>query len=246
VTRLSIALVIATLVPTFVQAQSPGIPRTADGKPDFSGVWQGEFVVGDRREPLGRLDIAGAAGLEMLPYHPWAADVFKENKAGDGRDDLLARCLPPGVPRIAYVPYPIQLVSTSGQLVALYEGFHQFRVIPTDGRPLPDDPDPAWMGYSSGRWEGDTLVVLVAGLKDKPWFDQIGNFHTEAMKVTERYQRLDGDTLVYEATIDDPKVFTRPWSLKVEYTLRPDFTLLEYNCLEHERDVQHMVAPTQR
>ena len=238
----AVLLVLACSAAAFGQGT---IPRTADGRPDFSGVWQSTgFIVGDERRPLGNnFDIARNVGVDMLPYHAWAAEVFRKNRTGNGRDDLLARCLPPGVPRIAYVPYPVQFVSTPGQLVALYEGFHQFRVIPTDGRPLPEDPDPAWMGYSSGRWEGDALVVTVAGFKDNPWFDQAGNFHSEAMRVTERYERVNANTLIYRATIDDPKVFTQSWSIGVEYKLRPTMTLLEYVCLENERDVQHMVKP---
>ena len=215
------------------ESQKEILPRTADGKPDLSGIW----------EPIG-FGLAGDVDRTLggLPYQPWAAAKFKENKANFGKDDPLARCLPPGVPRQTWIPFPMQFVQTPGQMVILYEGFRQFRIIPTDGRAHPEDVEPTWMGDSVGRWEGDTLVVDVVGLNGKTWFDQAGNFHSDSMHVIERYHRIDAKTIAYEATIDDPKTFTKPWKVTVSLGYVPDGQIMEFECMENNKDVEHLVG----
>ena len=202
-------------------------PRSADGRPDISGLWQpAETLVGD---------IAAKLPPGSVPFQPWAAEVYKQRRANNSRDDPTANCIVGGVPRSDLVPYPFKILQTTGLVVILYEAVHSYRQIFTDGRRLPEDPNPAWFGYSIGRWEGDAFVIDTAGFNDNVWLDNWGKPATGALRVTERFRRRDFGHMDLEMTIDDPKAYTRPWTVTLPLVLVPDSELLEYICNENNK-----------
>ena len=246
---------IALFLPVFAGAQwinfpTAGAPRLADGKvnldapapklangtPDLSGVW---------RQPNGvkyTVNIAADMKPEDVPFRPEAAAIFKQHQDSISKDDPVGYCLPPGVPEMNSVPYPYKIVQYPREIVILYEAFWTYRQIFMDGRALPKDPNPSWWGYSVGHWEGDTLVVESAGFNDKTWIDTGGRPHSDQMKVTERYRRRDFGHIDYQVTIDDPKMYTKPWTVNYPITYMPDSELIEYVCTENNKDVQHLVG----
>jgi len=174
-----------------------------------------------------------------IPYQPWALAKKQENLARRLTADPEAQCYLPGVPRITYMPYPFQIFQRADRVVILYEYLHATREIYTDGSSHPDIPVEFWMGDSRGRWEGDTLVVDVTLFTDQTWFDRAGNFHSSALHVIERYTRTGLNHMRYEATIDDPKIFTRPWKMSMLLYRRQESTpLLEFECYAYARDPQ--------
>jgi hypothetical protein len=209
-------------------------PRTADGTPDLSGIWD---VVGDRvMETDGRIrskyvyniaaDVPGGA-----PFLPWAKALYDQRQKVLGVGAPSERCLPHGIPDAMLTrTLPFKILQMRGVTVILYEEFNNWRQIFTDGRPLPKDPQPAWLGYSVGSWEGETFVVQTAGFNDKSWLDAGGTPHTEALRTTERLRRTDVGHLEITFTFDDPKTFTRPWSTTVHFNLLADTELLEHHC----------------
>ena len=209
-------------------------PRTPDGKPDLSGIWHAD----DGRY----LSNLAGDGVEV-PMHPWAAAVYKERLDSLGRDKPQVRCLPHGVPDAMLVAgIPFKIIQTPGVLVVLYEEFNQYRQIFTDGRVFPEDPNPAWFGYSIGKWEGGALVVDTIGFKDGTWLDNGGHPHTDALHVTERFGRRNFGTMEMEVTIDDPKAYMKPWkAATVRFKLLPDTELIEHLC-ENEKDAAHLVG----
>jgi hypothetical protein len=205
-------------------------PRAADGKPDLSGVWRGAG-------PLYRFNIA--QDLNPEDVQPWAEALFLQRVRDSRKDSPLARCLPVSIPFHNFFNLT-QIVQTPGFIVILYESPNSpHRTVFADGRDLPKDPNPTWLGYSIGRWEGDTLVVTSAGFNDKAWLDSSGHPVTESLRITERLRRRDFGHMDFEMTIDDPKVFTRPFTVKKERLLAPDTELLEDVC-ENERDGPHL------
>jgi hypothetical protein len=222
-------------------------PKTPDGKPDLSGVW-----LGDQWSPAGRRPNPPGAGRggrgggapEMLP---WAQKVFDERRATSLRDDPEARCMPQGVPKASTLPYPFEIVNASNKTLILFEMYSLRRQIFTDGRELPKDPkdyaQPSWMGYSIGRWDGDEFVVATAGINDQVWnIDLAGHPHSDALRITERYHRVDFGHMDVNVTIDDPKTYASQWNMPVmRYTLLPDTDLFEFVC-EKNIDPQHMVG----
>lgn len=234
-------------------AAKPPVPRTADGKPDLSGVWQGggasglAFAIGSANAKAARpgdTKVASAPAAVVPsrvppPYQDWILPKVQEIRARRNIDDPQSRCLLVGVPRITNEPLPIKIIQTKDEITFLYETFHAFRVIPTDGRKHDEDIDPSFMGDSVAHWEGDTLVVDVTGFNDKTWIGAGGaTLHTEALHVIERYKRVDYDTITYDVTIDDPKAFTHPWSPPQTYlSLRPGERLHEYECIENNEDI---------
>jgi hypothetical protein len=219
-------------------------PRTSDGKPDFSGLWMAatELVKGSLGGTIQRppqfLDIA--AGVPGgLPLRPWARDLMKAREADDGKDVPIAYCLSPG-PILGYSLSPKKLVQTSGLLLILGEFNTMYRQIFTDGRLLPTDPQPNWNGYSTGHWDRDTLVVESNGFRDGLWLDVVaGTPMTDAAKLTERFRRPNFGTLEIEVTVDDDKAYTKPWTVRLTQKLTVDTDLLEFVCLENEKDSQH-------
>ena len=204
-------------------------PRTADGKPDLSGIWKVDAArYNENLLPPGR----------EAPMLPWAADVYKQRVATLGHDRPGRFCMPHGVPDAMTVPnLPFKIIQTPGVMIHLYEEFHKYRQIHTDGRKAPDDPDPAWYGYSVGRWEGETFVVETAGFKEGHWLDNSGHPHTESLRITERYRRINFGRMELVATIDDPKTYSAPWmSDTIPFNLQPDTELLEHLC-ENNREV---------
>src|SRR4051812_29001648 len=239
--RLFLCMILVALsVPAALQAQSKkratGVPRTADGKPDLTGVWQGgSNVRGDWQEANSGVGLGGngtnpatvsprsaserVAG-EAAPYQPWAAQKVLEAYKRRGVDDPVSLCLPPGPTRAETQGlFPIQFIVTPRQITILYEYMNTFRVIPLNAK-HPDDVVPTYMGDSVGHWEGDTLVVDVSGFNDRTWLQGTGTFHTEALHVTERFTRIDKDQINYEATMEDPNVFTKPWTIHSTMMLR--------------------------
>ncbi|MBV9771861.1 MAG: hypothetical protein JOZ32_19980 [Bryobacterales bacterium] len=223
-------------------------PRTSDGKPDFSGMWGWVNIgppCGSRCTDLqiSREFINIAFTLKGgLPYQPWAAALVKKRKGDNAKDDPNVRCMPRGALRIWTDDYYKRIVQVPERLVILTERNMQYRQIFTDGRPLPVDPNPTWNGYSTGHWEGDTMVVHTIGFRDDLWLDSDGNPLTNAAKVTERISRPNYGTLAVEITVDDPKAYTAPWTVKLLQPIALDSQLLDYYCLENEKDFVHMVG----
>ena len=218
-------------------------PRLADGHPDFSGVWMNDGY-GGPGEGAGPVPMtvffAIRNGMDgEPPYLPWAAELAKKRTADFGKDNPDARCLPLGVLQLMAHPLPKKIVHTPGLLVILHERNMEFRQIFTDARPLPVDPNPSWSGYSSGKWDADTLVVQTAGFRDGLWADFKGSPLTDAARLTERFRRPSFGRLEVDVTVDDSKAYTRPWTVHLTQHLSLDTDLLEYACLENEKDVMH-------
>src|SRR6266702_4675388 len=209
-------------------------PRTADGKPDVSGVWTGAG-------PLYRFNIAQDLGPGDI--RPWAEALFLQRVRDSRKDSPLARWLPDSVKFHNFFNLT-RIVQTPALIVMLYESPNSpHRTVFTDGRDLPKDPNPTWLGYSVGRWEGDTLVVTTAGFNDRGWLDSAGHPQTESLRVTERLRRRDFGHMDFEMTIDDPKVFTTAFTVRTERLLAPDTDLLEDVC-ENEIDATHLSGDT--
>ena len=203
-------------------------PKTADGKPNLSGIWKTDTTrYNDNLLPVGT----------DAPMLPWAADLYKHRVATMGYERPMTFCMPHGVPDAFTTPMPFKIIQAPGDTIILFEEFHKYRQVHTDGRKLPDDPDPAWYGYSIGRWEGDTFVVETAGFKEGSWLDNNGHPHTDALKTTERFRRINFGRMDLEVTIDDPKAYSRVWkSDTMHFNLQPDTELLEHLC-ENNRDL---------
>jgi hypothetical protein len=227
------------LITCLASAQSkPPVPRLSDGHPDLQGIWEARNTA-----DAGLEAHSAAAGIRAgvgvivdppdgkIPYQPWAAAKQKENFAKRATLDPVNRCFLPGVPRIAYMHFPFQIFQTPQFVAITYEYVHASRTIFMNGKPHLDDID-FWMGDSRGRWDGNTLVVDVTDNNAETWLDSSGNFHSEAMHVVERYTRTGPDTLQYEATIEDPKVFTRPWKIAMPLYRHTEANaqLYEYEC----------------
>jgi hypothetical protein len=211
------------------------LPRTADGKPDMQGIWQASSTAdADLQDHAASLDmLAGrsvVAGGE-IPYQPWAAAKKAENFRTRQTADPLSKCYIPGVPRVMYLDFPFQIFETPKAVTIAFEWELDYRLIYTDGTPHPSDGSDFWMGDSRGHWEGDTLVVDVGDINDKTWLDMAGDFHSDALHVVERYRMTDHDTIQYEATLEDSKVFTKPWTIHIALRRRTDRDrLFEYAC----------------
>ena len=230
-----------------------GIPRTAEGRPDLTGVWQGGSTQpGPWEEANSGLGVGGSgrnpnapvvgssndrpAGREGAPYQDWAAAKVLEAYERRGIDDPTGHCLPAGLPRSVMLGlFPQQIVQTPTTIVILYEYMHTFRVISLDA-PHPDDLIPSYMGNSVARWDGDTLVVDVIGFNDKTWLAGTGTFHSEALHIVERYTRVSKDRIDYEVTMEDPNVLTKPWRLTSSLMLREGTRVQEYICAENNLD----------
>jgi hypothetical protein len=220
-------------------------PRTADGKPNLSGMWTaanalpcdgvnricGDLAISPQFTNLG-------SGLkDGLPYSPWAREEMKQRA---GQRDPYTRCITPGGPRMHLLPTMKKIVQTPRLILILDEYNASYRQIFIDGRPLPEDPQPSWSGYSSGRWDGDTLVVESLGFRDDQWLDAGRSPMTSAAKVTERFRRINYGNLEIEITVNDPKAYTRPWTVLAKQVAVLDTDLLDAICLENEKDLPHL------
>lgn len=223
-------------------------PRTRDGKADLSGIWVDEenrpcppYNCDDMLTPQEFWDIGW--GLKGgLPYQPWAAALVKERGAARGQGDPTSHCLPGGPAKMHTDPLYRKIVQTPGLVLILNERNAMYRQIFTDGRPLPKDPQPSWNGYSTGRWDGDILVVTTSGFREDTWLDRKGSPLTEAGKITERFRRVNYGRLEIAMTVDDPKAYTAPWSVTLHQNLKADTELIDYICLENEKDQRHLVG----
>jgi len=244
----------------WVQYAAPGVPRLAngapnvnapaprssDGKPDLSGIWVDEenrpcppYNCDDMLTPQEFWDI-GWSLKGGLPYQAWAAALVKQRGETRGMADPTSHCLPGGPVKLHTDPLYRKMVQTGGLLLILNERNTMYRQIFTDGRPLPEDPQPAWNGYSTGHWEGDVLVVKTSGFRGELWLDRKGSPLTEAGTMVERFRRVNYGKLEIEMTVDDPKAYTAPWTVTLHQNLKPDTELMDYICLENEKDLRHI------
>ena len=246
----------------WIKYPTPGVPRTKDGKPnltapaprmpdgkpDFSGTWGWEDnrpcpPDGCADQKIGQEFInIGWVLKDGLPYQSWAAELVKSRRADNTKDDPQTRCLPRGALRMLTDGLLKKIVQVPGLMTILSERNATYRQIFTDARPLPADPNPSWNGYSSGKWEGDTLVVETVGFRDDSWLDAVGSPLTSAGKMTERFRRPSFGKLEIEITVDDPKVYTKAWTIKLNQPIVVDTELLDYICLENEKDTSHLVG----
>jgi hypothetical protein len=239
-------IVAAVLVGSLMLVGVPGVgqttaadytpPRTPDGHPDLQGVWQTvNSAASDLEDHQAALGVpAGHSVVEggEIPYQPWALAKKRENFEKRATLDPESKCYLPGVPRITYMPFPFRIVQQADKVSILYEYSQIVRYLYMNGNPHPDGPIEWWMGDSRASWQGNTLVVDVVHFTPNTWFDRAGNFHSEALHVVERYTPTGPNNMLYEATIEDPKVFTRPWKISMPLYRRQEsnIELLEYEC----------------
>jgi len=215
-------------------AQTPALPRMPDGKPNLQGIWQVLTTASwDIQDHSARLGVPAGQGVvegHDIPYQPWALERKRDNFANRATADPDTKGYLPGVPRLMYMPFPFQIVQTPGQVSMVFEYAQGVRVLYTNGTPHPRGPIEWWLGDSRARWEGDTLVADVVHFTDQTWLDRSGNFHSDALHLVERYTMLGRDHINYEVTVEDSKVFTRPWKMRLVFYRRrePDVRLLEY------------------
>ena len=249
-TRLAAAPVLllasVPLAAQWLHYPTPGMPRTPDGKPNLSAPAP--------KMPDGKPDLSGiwasadnkylqnlaADGIEV-PFQPWAEKLYKERSENLGKGRPSERCLTHGVTDFDALGINWKIIQTPGMIAVLYEAYNHYRQIFLDGRPLPKPTQPAYLGYSVGRWEGETLVVETTGFNDVGWLDDGGHPQTEALHVTERFRRRDFGHMDLQLTIDDPKAYTKPWGPTLRLNFQPDDELMESIC-ENEKDVPHMVG----
>jgi hypothetical protein len=268
--RILIALALGQLVHAqWLNHRTPGIPRTADGqpnlsaaaprgadrRPDLSGLWQTESAPpellerlipaatnGAGEEPPSQyfIDIFSDFKPEDVPFRPAAARSFRQRLQNFTKLSPISHCLPEGMPMIETAPAPYKIVQTPGVTFMLYERDTTYRQVYTDGRKLPDDPQPSWLGYSVGKWVGESLVVDTLGFNDRGWLDARAHAHSEALRLTERFDRRDFGHMTVELTINDPETYTKPITIKLKQHLLADTDLLESFCAENEKDAIHL------
>jgi hypothetical protein len=223
---LAVTLLLSVLLVSFSAIRIPrqALPRAADGKPNLQGVWKAGNTT-------AASDIQGVVEGGDLPYTPAAAEKKRENFKNRQTADPLSKCYMPGVPRIMYLDYPFHIFQTKDHVAITFEWSSVFRLIYLATKTSPHPGVDSWMGDSRGRWEGDTLVVDVIGHNDRTWFDLAGNFHSDKMRLTERYTLVDPDTIRYEVSVTDPNVFTRPWKISMPlHRIKNMNRILEYQC----------------
>jgi hypothetical protein len=224
---------------------SASVSRTVDGKPDLSGIWAAECAIYDGNPCFVRslfFDLARDLKPGDVEMTPWASGISAQRESRDHVDDPYGFCLPPGVPRIDFGGGPFKVLQTLGVTAFLYETLVGmiFRQVFTDGRPLLESGEPTWLGYSVGRWDNDTFVVDTTGFRDGGWIDtKKGRPNSDALRVTERFRRTDFGHMDLTITIDDPKAYLKPWTVKTTLILHPDTELLEAFCDDHDKTLQH-------
>jgi hypothetical protein len=217
-------------------APSGSVPRTADGKPSLSGVWEIPYVPDMSKNGRAAPGAAPAQiGPGALPFTAWGEQEFKNYDPS--KFDYTAHCLPMGWTRQMNTPMPVEIMQEPNRIAILFEAWQTFKVIPTDGRDHPKNVDETWMGNSVGRWEGDTLVIDTIGLNDKTRLDTIGHPHSNQLHVVEKLTRTDPMHIAYEVTVTDPKAYKEPFQNKRVFTLKPDWELMEYSCEENNKEV---------
>ena len=228
------ALIAGLLLSASVYAQE--IPRASDGRPDFSGIWQAHSGPEFDLEPHGyRKDAPPGRGIVeggKIPYQPWALEERSRRFEQRAVEDPRLHCFTLGTPRAIYYPEPFQIFQDQDALTLLFQFSHRARTIHTNGSVHPEGGIGFWFGDSRARWDGDVLVVSVTDFNDQTWLDRAGNFHSEALQITERWELIDQNTIRYHATLEDPQVYLQPWSLSVllHRHREPDFQLIENTC----------------
>jgi len=229
-------------------------PRTPDGRIDLTGIWENLWFYNGRigqapvsppgEPPQTTFADIGAGFKNGLPFRPWAAELLKQRKEQNSKDNPDAYCLPMGLMQFHIHPQPRRMIQSPDEIVILYEGNAGIREIFTDGRTLPKNGDvqPWWYGYSVGHWDGDTLVVETTGFRDGGWLDIWGSPLTDQAKLTERFQRLSYGTMRIDVTIDDPKAYTAPFTVRLNQKIVPNSDLIEFICAENERSTAHMIG----
>jgi hypothetical protein len=252
-TAVAVAVMVGSIIPASSQQAQASVPRTADGRPNFTGIWQAinsanwDIQAHEARQgPVIALAAAfsvppglGVVEGNEIPYQPAALAKKKENGENWMTLDPEVKCYMPGIPRATYMPYPFQIVQSTATILMAYEYASASRIIRMNSKE--QSPAPAWMGWSIGRWEGDTLVVDVTDQMEETWFDRAGNYHSDALHVVERYTFVDANTITYEATIEDPKIFTRPWKMTMPLYRRrePNVQLMEYKCVQFAEELMY-------
>jgi hypothetical protein len=246
-------MALACGTPPAPEAETYRAPRTPDGTPDLGGIWQANSTANwnleahvARQGPVFALGAAfsvppgqGVVEGGEIPYLPAALAKRNANGAAWTTLDPEVKCFMPGIPRATYMPYPFQIVQSTDSILMTYEFASASRVIRMNSQEK--SPAPAWMGWSVGRWEGESLVVDVTDHMEETWFDRAGNHHSDALTVVERYTAIDANTLHYSATIEDPKVFSRPWTISLPLYRRrePNVQLMEYKCVEFAEELMY-------
>lgn len=254
-------LLAAPVSAQWAKVQDPSLRRGADGsvdldapaprmndRADLSGVWLANAdplppdlltIEGDMAFPRHFIDVTSDIRPDERLLQPWAAELLRQRIDNGGVDDPIAHCKPSGMPILNAVPLPLKIIQTPSIVLVLYEENTVFRQIFLDGRRPIEDAVPRYMGYSTGRWEADTLVVDTVGFSNHHWLDALGHPLTEQLRLTERFRRPDAGHLEIEVTVDDPGAYTRPFRYTLKHTLQPDEELLEYFCSDNEKDAQH-------
>jgi hypothetical protein len=227
-------------------------PRDAEGHPDLSGTWEPDrrgapppvdnLVNPKRQAPRGQFWDIGTGIRGGLPYQPWARELMEKRREANSKDNPDVNCLPLGILQMHTHPFLRKYEQGPGEIVILHDRDLEYRQIFTDGRPLPVDPQPNYNGYSVGKWDGDTLVVQTNGLKDGLWADYNGSPLTDATKITERFRRPNFGHMEIQVTVHDPKAYTKPWTATIKLAISLNTELLEYICVENEKDAKHMVG----
>jgi hypothetical protein len=263
--RRALVAALMSAAPLAAQAQwldykTPGVPRLpsgapdltakaprSNGKPDFSGIWFANVPSKDNCRTGDCIQEERMAGEQVnmgrklkdgLPYTEWSKEQMKVRRQNGGREDPHSYCKPPNFPRAWTLPQYIKIVQTPKEMVILHEFNAAYREVYMDGRPLPKDPNPTWNGYSIGHWDGDVLVIQTNGIRDDMWLDIQGSPVTESAKVTERLKRVNFGVMQVEITVDDPKAYTRPWTVTIEMAAQVDTPMIEEICMDNERDVE--------
>ena len=248
---LILSSVMAACTPAAPQAYRA--PRTPEGAPDLNGIWQANNTANwnieahpAKQGPVIALAAAfsvppgmGVVDGDEIPYLPAALEKRNANSERWMTLDPEIKCFMPGIPRATYMPYPFQIVQSADNILMTYEFASTSRIVRMNSQEK--SPAPAWMGWSTGRWDGETLVIDVIDHMEETWFDRAGNYHSDALKVTERYSAIDANTLHYEATIEDPKVFSKPWKMSMPLYRRrePNARLMEYKCVEFAEELMY-------
>jgi hypothetical protein len=247
----TLAVVLFAISALAQQSQGYRAPRTKDGKPNLNGIWQAvneaNWNIEAHNSEFGTVPMLGAINAVppgpgivdggVLPYKPEALAKRKENFANRGKGDPEAKCYRLGVPRSMYAPYPFQILQSTEHIIMVFQFANALRTIyMTDHKPSPAE---SWMGWSNGKWEGETLVIETTGFNGQQWLDRSGNYHSNRMKVVERITARSADTLNYEATIEDPEVFTRTWKISMPLYRRveKDARVLEFKCIEYSEEL---------
>ncbi len=246
------ALLIAVVAPVASQEDAYRAPRHVDGNPDINGLWQAmntaHWNLEDHSAAAGPSEYGALTATPPgqgvvvggeIPYQDWAREQQRENFDNRWREDPEAKCYLPGVPRATYMPFPFHILQGTGQIMIVYGFAEANRTIHMDKEQPEPAPIDSWMGRSHGRWEGETLVVEAAGFNGQAWFDRAGNFGSDALRVVERYTPTGPNSMIYEATLEDPNVFTRPWTIRMPLyrRLEENVRVLEFKCVEFSEEL---------